>query len=164
MKASQVKVEELPVIRVSGDRQAEEMSLEQLKERGANGNGYGLSVGETVEFPDSLEDAKLMSVPTSGNNSQTLVLVLKNGKPAWFGLSNLRRQDAQRQPVHPVAEYIAKEIAEKAMPVNDHTRLSLVVGKKITATEAVEYDEAVWVDGRSTDDTTPRTTAKLIFA
>ena len=158
------KMEELPVIRTRNGEEATVISAEQLKERGANGVGYGLAVGETIEFPATMEDAQLMSVPTSNGNSQTLVAVEKDGKPAWFGLSNLRRQDAYRNPVHPVAEYVAKEIADKSLPVNDHTRLSLVLGKSITATEAVHYDDAVWVDGRSTDQTTPRTTAKLIFA
>lgn len=157
------KPEEIPAIRVAAGQTVEDVKLTDLESVGT-GYAYGISVGDVVEFPETENDVVLKKVPVSGSAYQYLVLVKKNDKPAWFGVSNLRRQDNERNYVHPVAQDIADQITEKALPTNDETRLRLMLGKKITAEEAVKYNEAVFVDGVSTGETRERSVAKVIYA
>lgn len=165
MKLNQLNEAERPVIAVRGNAMPEEVKFDDLTGVGEPRNGYGMNVGDVIDFPETKEDIKLMAIPIRENGpKQYVVLVLKNGKQAWLGLSNLRRMDFEMKPVHPVAEALAEAITKQALPNDDKTRLNLVLGKKITATEPVTYKEAIFEDGTRTNDTRERTTAKLIFA
>ena len=71
--------------------------------------------------------------------------------------------DYEMKPVHLVAATLAEQVRAQALPSDDKTRLKLMLGKSITATEAVTYKEAIFEDGTRTNDTRDRTTANLIF-
>lgn len=165
MKLNQLIAAERPVIAVRGNLVPAKISFDKLEGVGEPRNGYGMNVGDVIDFPETVEDIELMEIPIRENGpKQYVVLVVKNGKQAWFGLSNLRRMDHEMNPVHPVAQTLREAIQKQALPNDDKTRLELVLGKKITATEPVTYKEAIFEDGTRTNDTRDRTTAKLIFA
>lgn len=164
MKLNQLNEAERPVIAVRGKAVPTEVKFNDLTGVGEPRNGYGMSVGDVIDFPETKEDIKVMAIPIRENGpKQHVVLVLKNGKQAWFGLSNLRRMDSEMKPVHPAAKDLTEAITKQALPNDDKTRLQLVLGRKITATEPVTYKEAIFEDGVRTNDTRERTTAKLIF-
>lgn len=164
MKLNQLNTAERPVIAVRGNLVPAKVDFDALTGVGEPRNGYGMNVGDVVDFPETKEDIELMEIPIRENGpKQYVVLVVKNGKQAWLGLSNLRRMDHEMKPVHPVAEALTEAIRAQALPNDDKTRLELVLGKKITAKEPVTYKEAIFEDGTRTNDTRERTTAKLIF-
>lgn len=158
MKLNQISKDEMPVVPVRKDTIVKETNMEALKGKGLGLITYGLNVGETFEFPESKEDVKIIERQVRPNSSsfETLILGLKDGKPAYLSVANLRRRDHKARPVHPVAE--ALNTAE-----DDYVRVEMCLGKRISANETVTYDEAVFDDGVRTDATKPRTVAKLIF-
>lgn len=164
MKLNEMNVADRPVITVRGNLVPTKVDFSALEGVGEPRNGYGMNVGDVVEFPDTEQDIELMAIPVRENGpKQYVVLVKKNGKQAWFGLSNLRRMDYEMKPVHLVAATLTEQVRAQALPSDDKTRLKLMLGKSITATEAVTYKEAIFEDGTRTNDTRDRTTANLIF-
>ncbi len=164
MKLDSLNPADRPVIPVRNNLVPEKVNFADLEGIGEPRNGYGMNVGDVVEFPSTEADIELMAIPVRENGpKQYVVLVMKNGRQAWFGLSNLRRMDNKMQPVHPVAAALRDAINKQALPNDDKTRLKLVLGKKITAIESVSYDEALFENGVRAEDTRKRTTAKLIF-
>lgn len=164
MKLNEMNVADRPVITVRGNLIPTKVDFNALEGIGEPRNGYGMAVGDTVEFPDTEQDIELMAIPIRENGpKQYVVLVKKNGKQAWFGLSNLRRMDHEMKPVHLVAKTLAEQVNAQALPNDDKTRLKLMLGKSITARESVTYKEAIFEDGTRTNDTRDRTTANLIF-
>lgn len=158
MKLTQIAAGEVPVVAVRKGLEVKEGGMEALKGRGLGLVTYGLNVGDVFEFPDTVADVKTITRQVRENSTavEVLVLGLKNGKAAWLSVANLRRYDHKMQPVHPVAEALRR--AE-----DDSVRLEMCLGKKITATEEVTFDEAVFENGTRTDGTRPRTVAKLVF-
>ncbi len=165
MKMSNFEGVALPIIPVDSKLgSAKEIAVNDLSGVGAMRGSYGAGVGETIEFPDTEADVKLRQIPLNNGKTQNVVLVAKNGKLAWFGLSNLRRRDNKMKPVHPLCEAIEAAIKAQSLADDDLSRLKLCFGKKVTSSESVEYDETVFTpEGTRTDDTRKRNTAKLHF-
>lgn len=155
----------LPVIPVDSKLgSAKEIAVNDLSGVGAMRGSYGAGVGETIEFPDTEADVKLRQIPLNNGKTQNVVLVAKNGKLAWFGLSNLRRRDNKMNPVHPLCKSIEEAIKAQSLADDDLSRLKLCLGKSVTSEKAVTYNEAVFtLEGVRTDDTRERTTAELHF-
>ena len=158
MKLNQIPAEAMPVVPVRSGLSIKEGGIEALKGKGVGLVTYGLSVGDTFEFPDTIEDVKTITRQVRANSDavEVLILGIKNGKPAYLSASNLRRYDHQMQPVHPVAE--ALRSCE-----DDAVRIEACLGKKITANEEITYNEAIFENGMRTDGTRERKVAKLIF-
>lgn len=164
MKLNDLNPADLPAIPVRNNLIPEKVNFADLTGVGEPRNSYGMSVGDVIEFPETEADIELMAIPVCENGpKQYVVLVMKNGKQAWFSLSNLRRMDSKMNPVHPVAATLRDTITAQALPNDDKTRLKLMLGKRITATEAVIYEEAIFENGVRAENTRKRTTAKLIF-
>lgn len=159
MKLSNVNAADIPVIPVRNELAVTEVDVKALRATGIGLVSYGLNDGDTFEFPDSMDDVKIMQRQVRKNSSavEVLVLGLKNGKPAWLSIANLRRRDHKMVPVHPVAE--ALHNAE-----NDEIRLEMCLGKTIKADGMVAYDEAIFEDNVRTNDVRERKVAKLVFA
>lgn len=158
MKLDQISKDDMPIVPVRQNLTVKETNMDALKGKGLGLITYGLNEGEIFEFPDSVKDVKIIERQVRPNSSsvETLILGLKNGKPAYLSVANLRRRDHKARPVHPVAE--ALNTAE-----DDYVRVEMCLGRKIRATEEVTFDEAVFDNGVRTDATKPRTVAKLIF-
>lgn len=159
MILANVNKADIPVVPVRNGLTINSVGLEALKSSGVGLVSYGLKEGDTFEFPTTAADLQITQRQVRANSSayEYLVLGLKNGKPAWLSVSNLRRWDHKMQPVHPVAE--ALRTAE-----DDSVRLEMCLGKTIKAEEDVTYQEAVFENGVRTDGTRPRTVSKLVFA
>lgn len=159
MKIAQIKAEDLPVVPQRSGLEVKDVELSALKETGVGLVSYGLKKGDRFEFPDSVDDCKIVARQVRKNSTsyEMLILGLKNGKPAYFSLANLRRRDADMKPVHPVADALASM-------ENDEVRVEACLGRVIVAGDDVTYQERVFQDGVRTEDTRPRTTAKLEFA
>lgn len=151
-------IQKKPVIPVRQGLKHGNTTLEALEERGIGLVTFGLEVGDTFEFPDSAEDCELVErqVRKDSDSMEVLVLGLKNGKPAYLSLGNLRRLDADMKPVHPVA-------AALNPMANDRARLEYCFGKQLTAKENAKFMAYVWDNGVRTDEKTERTVAKLEF-
>ncbi len=158
MKLNQISKDEMPVIAVRKDQIVKESNMEALKGKGQGLVTYGISVNDTFEFPEKIEDVKIVERQVRPNSSayEMLILGLKNGRPAYFSVGNLRKRDHKFRPVHPVAEALDK-------CEDDYVRVEMCLGKTITATEEVTFDAAVYDNGTRTNETVPRTTAKLVF-
>lgn len=158
MKLNQIPAEAMPVVPVRSGLSIKEGGIEALKGKGVGLVTYGLSVGDTFEFPDTIEDVKTITRQVRANSDavEVLILGIKNGKPTYLSASNLRRYDHKMQPVHPVAE--ALRSCE-----DDAVRIEACLGKKITANEEITYNEAIFENGMRTDGTRERKVAKLIF-
>lgn len=159
MKLNQIKAEEMPVVPVRKGLTVKEGGIEALKGMGAGLASFGIEKGETFEFPDTPDDVKTVTRQVRENSEafEVLILGLKNGKPAWFSVSNLRRRDYKMNPVHPVAETLNRA-------TDDAERIEKCLGKKITANDDVTYTATVFKNGTRTDGTRERTVAKLVFA
>lgn len=151
-----IEMKDMPVVLKRGNLKVEQESLASLENTGVGIVTYGVTVGDTIEFPDSEADLHVMSRQVRPNNDakEMLVSVLKNGKPAWFSVANLRRWDNEMKAVHPVA-------ADLRNCETDAERIKLCFGRKITATEEVTFKTAVFENGVRTDATQERTVAKL---
>lgn len=158
MNMMEIKKEDIPVVTVRAGLTIKKGGLEALKGKGQGIISYCLSVGDVFEFPDTPEQVQVTTrqVRPNSNAEETLILGMKNGKPAWFSVGNLRRLDHKMVPVHPVAE--ALKDAE-----DDAVRVEMCFGKKITANEEVTFKETVFKDGLRTDETRERKVAKLVF-
>lgn len=158
MKLDQISKDDMPIVPVRKDTIVRETNIDALKGKGLGLITYGLNVGEIFEFPESKEDVKIIERQVRPNSSayEMLILGLKNGRPAYFSVGNLRKRDHKFRPVHPVAEALDK-------CEDDYVRVEMCLGKKIRATEEVTFDEAIFDDGVRTDATKPRTVAKLVF-
>ncbi len=159
MVLTEINSADIPVVPVRTGLTCVEVTIDALTNVGTPMVTYGLNVNDRFEFPATKADLKVIQRQVRPNSTayEYLVLGLKNGKPAWLSLSNLRRRDHKNQPVHPLAE--ALHGAE-----SDAVRLEMCLGKTITSTENIEYQEAVFENGVRTDGTKPRTVAKLMFA
>ena len=158
MKIDQIKVTDIPTVPTRNGLIVRNVDLNALKDTGLGLVSYGLSKGDHFEFPSSAEDCKIVARQVRKDSSiyEMLVLGLKNGCPAYFSISNLRRRDYKMRPVHPVAESLASMD-------NDQDRLTACFGRSIIAGEDVRYLEAVFVNGTRTNETRERITAKLEF-
>lgn len=158
MKLNAIPAGEMPVVPVRNGLAIKEGGIEALKGKGVGLVSFGLKVGDVFEFPDTIDDVKTITRQLRANSTaeEVLVLGLKNGKPAYLSAGNLRRNDHKMVPVHPVAEAL-KDLEDDAV------RIEACLGKKITATEDVTFQEAIFEDGMRTDGTRARTVAKLIF-
>lgn len=152
-------IQEFPAIPTRQGMTVEEIPIKELKNSGTGLISYGIKIGDIVEFPSSMEDVyiKARQVRKGSDSKEYLLAVYKNDKPAWFSVANLRRWDASMKAVHPVAEALRNM-------EDDTERIKHMLGKKITATKDVTYQEAIFVDGMRTDETKPRTVACIIFA
>lgn len=159
MVLTEINSADIPVVPVRTGLTCVEVTIDALTNVGTPMVTYGLNVNDRFEFPATKADLKVIQRQVRPNSTayEYLVLGLKNGKPAWLSLSNLRRRDHKNQPVHPLAE--ALHGAE-----SDAVRLEMCLGKTITSTENIEYQEAVFENGMRTDGTKSRTVAKLMFA
>lgn len=159
MVLTEINSADIPVVPVRTGLTCVEVTIDALTNVGTPMVTYGLNINDRFEFPATKADLKVIQRQVRPNSTayEYLVLGLKNGKPAWLSLSNLRRRDHKNQPVHPLAE--ALHGAE-----SDAVRLEMCLGKTITSTENIEYQEAVFENGMRTDGTKPRTVAKLMFA
>lgn len=159
MVLTEINSADIPVVPVRTGLTCVEVTIDALTNVGTPMVTYGLNINDRFEFPATKADLKVIQRQVRPNSTayEYLVLGLKNGKPAWLSLSNLRRRDHKNQPVHPLAE--ALHGAE-----SDAVRLEMCLGKTITSTENIEYQEAVFENGVRTDGTKPRTVAKLMFA
>lgn len=159
MVLSSINHADIPVVPVRSGLTCVEVTIDALNNVGTPMVTYGLNVGDRFEFPATKDDLKVIQRQVRPNSTayEYLVLGLKNGKPAWLSLSNLRRRNHKNTPVHPLAE--ALHGAE-----SDAIRLEMCLGKTITSTENITYDEAIFENGVRTDGTKPRTVAKLMFA
>lgn len=158
MKLDQISKDDMPIVPVRKDTIVRETNIDALKGKGLGLITYGLNVNDTFEFPEKIEDVKIVERQVRPNSSayEMLILGLKNGRPAYFSVGNLRKRDHKFRPVHPVAEALDK-------CEDDYVRVEMCLGKRISANETVTFDEAVFDDGVRTDATKPRTVAKLIF-
>lgn len=128
------KEEELPALVGQGGARVETINVDDLKEAGTPFSGAGMAVEDTVEFPDTIEDAQVAKVEVRKDSDRWdyRVAVLKNGKPAWVSIGYFNKLDKDNKPVHSVAEVLA--------PMHDHkARLVALCGRTITATETVAY-------------------------
>lgn len=159
MVLTEINSADIPVVPVRTGLTCVEVTIDALTNVGTPMVTYGLNINDRFEFPATKADLKVIQRQVRPNSTayEYLVLGLKNGKPAWLSLSNLRRRDHKNQPVHPLAE--ALHGAE-----SDAVRLEMCLGKTITSTENIEYQEAIFENGVRTDGTKPRTVAKLMFA
>lgn len=159
MVLTEINSADIPVVPVRTGLTCVEVTIDALTNVGTPMVTYGLNINDRFEFPATKADLKVIQRQVRPNSTayEYLVLGLKNGKPAWLSLSNLRRRDHKNQPVHPLAE--ALHGAE-----SDAVRLEMCLGKTITSTENIEYQEAVFENGMRTDGTKSRTVAKLMFA
>lgn len=154
--------EQLPTIPTRQGLGIKESTLDSMESKGTNGGAYPVNVGDVVEFPDTVDDVRIVEREVrAGVNGQpapteALLLVRKNNKLSYLSISNLRRRDSKMQPVHPVAQ-------ELHACENDKERIIKCLGRTITATESVTYNEAIFDNGVRTDKTRERTVAKLIF-
>lgn len=149
-----------PVIPVRNGLTCGSGSLKDLEATGMGLVSFGLNKGDVVEFPDNEESLSVQwrQVRKGSDAKEMLIGVYKNGKPAWFSVANLRRWDNQMKAVHPVAEDLRN-------CESDAVRVTTCFGRKITATEDVTYQEAVFENGTRVDgETKSRTVAKLIWA
>lgn len=164
MRFTELNEADMPrIILRAGSEPAKDVALQDLSAYGNASGPYTVSVGDTIQMPADEEDVVLKAVPVNGGSQQIIVGVFKNGKPAWFGLNNLRRQDAERQPVHAVAKELDNKIKSEALSDNYQTRLKACLGRTIVATRPVTYNETVFVDQRPTDKVQARTVAFLEF-
>lgn len=158
MNMTNIKTEDIPVVPVRAGLTVTKGDLNALKGKGQGLISYSLKVGDVFEFPDTVDQVQTITRQIRPNSSavEVLILGMKNGKPAWFSVGNLRRRDYKMVPVHPVAETLKD--AE-----DDAVRVEMCLGKKITANEEVTYNEAIFENGVRTDGTHERTVAKLVF-
>ena len=160
MVLSEIKEQEIPVVPVRTGLTFVEVTIDALTNVGTPmvTVTYGLNVNDRFEFPATKADLKVIQRQIRPNSPvyEYLVLGLKNGRPAWLSLSNLRRRDHKNQPVHPLAK--ALHNCE-----SDAVRLEMCLGKIITSTENITYNEAVFENGVRTEATKSRTVSKLEF-
>lgn len=129
------KAEELPALVGQNGARVEMTNVDALETAGIPSSGAGMAVNDTVEFPDSIEDAQIarVEIRKDSNRWDYRVAVLKNNKPAWVSIGYFNKLDKDKNPVHAVAEVLA--------PLHDHkARLAALCGKKITATETVAFE------------------------
>lgn len=158
MKINQFKKEEFPIIPTRNGLEVKQVAVDFLKSTGIGFISYGLSDGDVFEFPDTLEDAVITTrqVRKDSKNVEVLVMGLKNGKLANFSLANLRRRDADMQPVHPVS-------ADLRNLKTDYDRLEACLGKTIVAQGTVKFKQRDYDKGLPLDTTTEKETANLVW-
>jgi hypothetical protein len=129
------KISNYPSISGSATRKPVAVNAEALKTSGIPFASYGIALNETIEFPDSWDDSVLYQQPVrpGSNAMQTLVGVLRNGKPSYISMGTLRRLDAHNEPTCPFT-------AEMAKMDNDYERLEALFGKKIKCTGSTKID------------------------
>lgn len=144
MKASEVK--KIPVIPSTKERPVVEATFEQLAEQGQQRVSYGVAPGDVIEFPDSKEECKIMSRKVSEKGTEFLLLVLKNGKPAWFSIGNLNRRNHDMSCVH--------EVSEALKNCQDNSdRVFQMCGKKVKgASELVKMTRYKFDNGQRLDE------------
>lgn len=149
----------VPAIPVRNGLTCGEISLDKLEESGLGLVTFGLNNGDVFEFPDTIDDIKIAErqVRAGSTAMERMILGLKNGKPAWLSIANLRRWDADMKPVHAIAEYCRNA-------QNDRVRVEMMLGKKIKADGDTTFQVAKFDNGVRTDERETRTTANLIFA
>lgn len=153
-------IEDFPMIPTRSGLTCEEVELSVLKNSGTGLVSYGCKIGDIIEFPDNMENVRVMSrqVRKGSDARELLIAVYKNDKPAWFSVANLRRWDVDMKGVHQVAQDLRN-------CENDMIRIEACLGKKITATDEVTFQEAVFTDGmRVEGESKPRTVTNLVWA
>lgn len=132
-------------------------NLEALKTSGIAFATYGMRKGDVVEFPDSLDEAQVFQQPVREGSTavQTLVVVMKNGKPTYLSMGSLRKQDVDRN-------YTCKFTQEMGELNNDYDRLAALCGKKIKAVDekrikSQRFDRLTGerIEGETIDQTVP---------
>lgn len=157
MKLKEVKQTAIPTVTANGNLPVKEVTIDALENTGVGLTTYGLNAGDIFEFPSSEEDMKFMErTVREGVRGEILILGLKNGRPAWFSIANLRRRNYKMEPVYQVA-------AALNGCDNDAARIRRCLGKKIVAEEMVTYQEYKFVGGVRTDELRDRTVASLRF-
>lgn len=126
------KVTNLPVL--SGEnapgRAKSEVSIDALAGFGNAIGGYSAHIGDTIEFPDTVEDAQVFTQPVRENGTavQRLIVVTRNGKVDYFSLGCLSRRDIHGEPAN---NPFAKEMNEYD---SDKSRVLALIGKTIKCT------------------------------
>lgn len=126
--------EELPALVGQNGARVEMITSDDLKDAGIPFSGAGMAVGDTIEFPNTLDDAQVARVEVRKGSDRWdyRVAVLKNNKPAWVSIGYFNKLDKDNKPVHAVAGVLKH--------LHDHKeRLAALCGKKITATDTVSF-------------------------
>lgn len=121
----------LPTISGAGARKPVLVTnLADLKVSGVPFATYSIRKGDVIEFPDAEDDIQVFNQPVRANSSamQSLVVVLRNGKPDYLSLGSLRKTDINN-------EYTCDFTKSMGELNNDYERLLALCGKKITATD-----------------------------
>lgn len=157
MKLKEIRKSAIPTVVANGNLPVKDVTIDALENTGVGLITYGLNPGDVFEFPTSEEDMQFKErTVREGARGEMLILGLKNGKPAWFSVANLRRRNYKMEPVYPLA-------ADLNRCENDAVRIRQCLGKKIIAEEMVTYQEYRFVDGVRTDELRDRTVASLRF-
>lgn len=105
-------------------------NLEDLKVSGVPFATYSVHKGDTIEFPDTIQDMQVFNQPVRANSTamQSLVVVLRNNKPDYLSVGSLRKQDVNN-------EYTCEFTKQMGAYNNDYDRLTALCGKKITCND-----------------------------
>lgn len=147
MKINDVKI---PVLPVRNGFTPKELDANGFKGSGVGMTQFGVAVGDVIEMPETEADLKGYAIPIRKGDpdspQQRVFLALKNGAPAWVGMTVLTRRDYKMQPTDPVTTF-CKDAQ------SDYDRLKLVLGKTIKCTSTVDVEETVFEAGQPTDKT-----------
>lgn len=129
-----------PVGSVSG---WEEASLEKLNSVGVSGNLYGVKQGDVVEFETSITDVKSFTrqMFENSNRMETVIAVLKNGKPDYLSINSLQRMDVEQKTA---CDFTAK--LRQCSCDAERVKMLCDAGK-ITVTEMKPAKGARWQNG-----------------
>lgn len=135
-----MKKSKIPAIFGEHTRPATELKKEQLKTTGMPFATSGISVDESINFPDTEDDVVVKEQPIAVGRTATQRLLLvdridKNGvrKPGWLSLGVLNRTDYNRKPTC--------DFCEKMNELDsDWDRIIALLGKTITCKQMVKKD------------------------
>ena len=157
-----VEIEKLPVLsgaNIKG-RERHEASLKDLEGFGQAIGGYSAREGDTIEFPDTVDDVQVFTQairPAENSPKQRLIVVNRtdksgNKKADYFSLGCLSRRDFQGNPAN---NHFAEEMAAFD---SDKSRVEHLVGKTIKCVrmdtiKTYVFDAAGVIDRSKTQDT-----------
>ena len=152
-----ITADQIPAVRLASGCVTTPLTEDVLKDKGQLFISYGVRVGDVVEFPETLEPGYLVSRQVAPGRAATesLVLVMKNGRPDWFSIALLRRIDeAGLQSCGTVCD----ELQPKA---NDLERVKAALGRTLVATEKVTIQTLVFKDEKPTGATVDKEIVKI---
>lgn len=135
-----MKKSKVPVVFGEHTRPTKPLNADSLKTTGQPFANYGITVGETIEFPDTWDDvdAREQPIREGSTNMQRILLVDridKNGnrKASWLSLGILNRTDYNREPT-------CAFCAEMNELESDHARIEKLLGKRITCKSMIKKE------------------------